>query len=46
MSGKGDTRRPSSVPRDTVALNWDRIFRTEPVLPRPSVSTHYCKSDT
>lgn len=30
MSGKGDSRRPTAVPADQVAREWDRIFPPKP----------------
>lgn len=31
MSGKGDTRRPSTVDRETFARHWDTIFQRKPI---------------
>lgn len=30
MSGKGDKRRPTQVPREDFESNWDRIFCGKP----------------
>lgn len=32
MAGKGDTRRPRSVPMDVWGDNYDAIFKKKPVL--------------
>lgn len=46
MNGKGDARRPSQVPEETVEENWKRTFRKDqPVLACASAKLGYapCK---